>query len=75
MFGNRVLRRIPGPKRDEIIGNWRQLHNEELPNMYCLPDVIRMIQSRWMRWAGYMPAWDGGEEECIVAGSCELWVP
>jgi hypothetical protein len=51
---NRVLRRIFGPKRDEVIGGWRKLHNEELHNMYCWPSVIRMIKSRRMRWAGHV---------------------
>jgi hypothetical protein len=42
-----------GPKRDEIIGSWRKLHNEELRNLYSTPDTIRMIKSRRMRWTGY----------------------
>jgi hypothetical protein len=49
---NRVLRRISGPKRDEVTGDWRKLHNEELLNLYSSPDIIRMIKSRRMRWAG-----------------------
>jgi hypothetical protein len=48
---NRVLRRIFGPKRDEVIGGWRKLHNEEFDNLYSLPSVIRIIKSRRMRWA------------------------
>jgi hypothetical protein len=51
VFENRVLRRIFGPKRDEITGGWRKLHNEELHNLYSSPD-IRMIKTRRMRWAG-----------------------
>jgi hypothetical protein len=47
-----VLRRIFGPKRDEVIGGWRKLHNEELHNLYCSP--IRIIKSRRMRWAGHV---------------------
>jgi hypothetical protein len=47
-----VLRRIFGPKRDEVIGGWRKLHNEELHNLYSSPSIIRMIKSRRMRWAG-----------------------
>jgi hypothetical protein len=49
---NRVLRRIFGPKRDEVTGDWRKLHNEELHNLYSSPNIIRMIKSRRMRWAG-----------------------
>jgi hypothetical protein len=47
-----VLRRIFGPKRDEVTGGWRKLHNEEVLNMYSSPNIIRMIKSRRMRWAG-----------------------
>jgi hypothetical protein len=50
MIENRVLRRIYGPKRDEVTGGWRKLHNEELRNLYSLP----IIKSRSMRWAGYV---------------------
>jgi hypothetical protein len=51
---NRVLRRIFGPKRDEVTGHWRKLHNEELHNVYSSPNIIRMIKSRRMRWAGHV---------------------
>jgi hypothetical protein len=51
---NRVLRRIVGPKRDELIGGWRKLHNEDLHNLYSSPNIIRMINSRSMRWAGHV---------------------
>jgi hypothetical protein len=54
MFENRVLRRIFGPKRDEVTGGWRKLHNEELHNLYSSPSIIRMIKSRRMRWAGHV---------------------
>jgi hypothetical protein len=47
----RVLRRIFGPKRDEVTGGWRKLHNEELHNLYSSPSIIRIIKSRRMRWA------------------------
>jgi hypothetical protein len=50
---NRVLRGIFGPKRDEVIGGWRKLSNEELHNLYCSPSIIR-IKSRRMRWAGHV---------------------
>jgi hypothetical protein len=48
------LRRIFGPKRNEVIGGWRKLHNEELHNLYGSPSIIRMIKSRRMRWAGHV---------------------
>jgi hypothetical protein len=49
---NRVLRRIFGPKRDEVTGEWRKLHNEELHDFYSSPSIIRIIKMRRMRWAG-----------------------
>jgi hypothetical protein len=54
VFENRVLRRIFGPKRDEVIGGWRKLHNEEFHNTYCSPSIIRIIKSRRMRHARYV---------------------
>jgi hypothetical protein len=54
VFENRVLRRIFGPKRDEVTGDCRKLHNEELHNLYSLPNIIRMIKLRRMRWAGHV---------------------
>jgi hypothetical protein len=51
VFENRVLRRIFGPKRDEVTGGWRELHNEELHNLYFSPNIIRMTRCNWMRWA------------------------
>jgi hypothetical protein len=54
VFGNRVLRRIFGPKRDEVTGDWRKLHNEELRSLYSSPSIIRMIKSRRMRWIGHV---------------------
>jgi hypothetical protein len=54
VFENRVLRRIFGPKRDEVTGGWRKLHNEELHKLYSSPSIIRMIKSRRMRWAGHV---------------------
>jgi hypothetical protein len=54
VFENRVLRRIFGPKRDEVTGEWRKLHNEELHNLYSSPDIIRQVKSRGMRWAGHV---------------------
>jgi hypothetical protein len=49
----RVLRRIFGPKRDEVTGGWRKLHNEELHNLYSSPSIVKVIKSRRMRWAGH----------------------
>jgi hypothetical protein len=51
---NRVLRRIFGPKRDEVMGEWRKLHNAEVCNFYSSPSIIRIIKSRRMRWAGHV---------------------
>jgi hypothetical protein len=53
VFENWVLRRIFGPKREEVVGGWRRLHNEELHNLYTLPDIIMETKLR-MRWAGYV---------------------
>ena len=53
-FENRVLRRIFGPKRDEVTVECRKLHNEELNDLYCSPNVFRVIRSRRMRWAGHV---------------------
>jgi hypothetical protein len=54
VFENRVLRRIFGSKRDEVTGDWRKLHNEELHNLYSSPSIIRIIKSRRTRWAGHV---------------------
>jgi hypothetical protein len=54
VFENRVLRRIFGPKGDEVTGKWRKLHNEELHILYTSPNIIRQIKSRRMRWAGHV---------------------
>jgi hypothetical protein len=54
VFENRVLRRIFGPKRDEVTGEWRKLHDAELHNLYSSPDIIRQVKSRRMRWAGHV---------------------
>jgi hypothetical protein len=50
MFENRVLRRIFGPKREEVAGGWRRLRNEELHNLYASPNIIRVIKSKRIRW-------------------------
>jgi hypothetical protein len=54
VFENRVLRKIFGPKRDEVVGGWRKLHNEKLHNLYCSQSIIRMIKSRRMRCVGHV---------------------
>jgi hypothetical protein len=54
VFENRVLRRIFGLKRDEVIGGWRKLHSEELHNLYSLRNIIRIIKERSMRWTGHV---------------------
>jgi hypothetical protein len=54
MFENRMLRRIFGPKRDEVTGGWRKLQNEELHGLYSSPSNIRVLKARRMRWAGHV---------------------
>jgi hypothetical protein len=54
LFKNRVLRRIFGPKRDEVTGDWRKLHNEEIRNLYSSPSIIRIIKSRTIRLTGHV---------------------
>jgi hypothetical protein len=62
VFENRVLRRIFGTKRDEVMGEWRKLHNEELYNLYSSPNIMKQIKSRRMRWAGHVARMG---EECV----------
>jgi hypothetical protein len=54
VFENRVLRRLFEPKRDKVTGEWRNLHNEELRDLYSLPNILRVVKSRRMRWAGHV---------------------
>jgi hypothetical protein len=54
VFVNRELRRLFGPKRDEVTGGWRKLQNEEIHNLYTSPNIIRMIKLRRMRWAEHV---------------------
>jgi hypothetical protein len=63
VFENRILRRIFGPKRDEVTGEWRKVHNEELHNLYSSPDIIRQVKSRRMRWVGHVACM--GEERKV----------
>ena len=63
MFENRVLRRVFGPKRDEVRGEWRKLHNEELRDPYSLPNIVRVVKSRRMGWAGNVARM--GEERVV----------
>ena len=54
VFGNMVLRKIVGPWRNGVKGEWRRLHNEELNDLYCSPNIVRVINWRRMRWAGHV---------------------
>ena len=62
MFENRVLRRIFGPKRDGVTGEWRKLHNEELNDLYSSPNIVRAIKSRRLRWAGHVARMEEGRD-------------
>jgi hypothetical protein len=63
VFENRVLRRVFGPRRDEVTGEWRKLHNEELNDLFSLPNIVRVVKSRKMRWAGHVARM--GEDRCL----------
>jgi PAS domain-containing protein len=67
VFENRILRRIFGSKRDEVTGEWRKLHNEELHDLYSSPTIVTVIKSRSMRWVGHVARI--GEER----GVCRVW--
>jgi hypothetical protein len=54
VFENRVLKRVFGPKRDEVIGEWRELHNKKLNHLYSLPNIVRVVKSRRMRWVRHV---------------------
>jgi hypothetical protein len=66
VFESRVLSRMLGPKRDEVTGEWRKLHNEELYALYFLPNIIRVIKSRRLRCAGHVAHM--GERRCALVG-------
>ena len=70
MFENRVLRIVFGPKRDEVTEEWRKLHNEELKDHYSLPNIVRVVKSRRMRWVGHV-AHMGVLERCAQVSSGE----
>ena len=61
VFENRVLRRVFGPKRDEVTGEWRKLYNEELSDLYSLPNIVRVVKSRRTRWTGHVAGMGRGE--------------
>jgi len=63
VFENRVLRRIFGPRKDEVTGEWRRLYNEELNDLYSSPNIVRVIKSRRMTWAGHVACM--GEERGV----------
>jgi hypothetical protein len=67
-FGNRVLRSVFGPKRVEVTGEWRKLHNEKLNDLYSLTNIVRVVKSRRMRWAGHMASMveDRGVQRVLV---------
>jgi hypothetical protein len=66
LLENRVLRGIFGPKRDEVMGEWRKMHSGELHNLYSSPDIISQIKSRRMRWAGHVAHMGEGRNLCRV---------
>ena len=72
VFENGVLRRIFGPKRDEVTGEWRKLHNEELKGLYSSSNIVRVIKSRRMRWAGHVaPMGEGRGVYRVLVGKPE----
>jgi hypothetical protein len=72
VFENRVLRKIFGPKRDEVTGEWRKLHNKELHDLYSSPSIIRIIKSRRMRWAGHVARmWEKRNTYRLMVGKPE----
>ena len=71
VFEIRVLRRIFGPKRDEVTDEWRKLHNEELRDLYSLSNIVRVIKSRRMRWAGYVARMGGRGVHRVLVGKPE----
>jgi hypothetical protein len=76
VFDNRELRRVFGPKKDEVTGEWRKLHNEELSDLYSLPSIVRVVKLRRMGWAGHVARMgdDRGVHRVLV-GKPELKSP
>ena len=71
VFENRVLRRVFGPRRDAVTGEWRKLHNKELGDLYSLPNVVRVVKSR-MRWAGHVARMgEGRDVQRVLVGKPE----
>jgi hypothetical protein len=62
LFENRVLRRIFGPKRDEVTGHWRKLHNEKVHDLYSSPTMVRLMKERIMGWATHVTRMGWGEK-------------
>ena len=76
VFENWVLRRIFGPERDEVTGEWRKLYNEELNDLYCSPNIVRVITSRKMRWAGHVARMGEGRGVYrVLVGKLEGKIP
>jgi hypothetical protein len=72
VFENRILRRIFGPKRVEVAGEWRKLHSEDLHNLYSSPNIIRQIKSRRIRWAGHVARMEEErKEDKVLVGKPE----
>jgi len=65
VFENMVLRGIFGPRRDEVTGEWRRLYNEELNDLYCSPNIVRVIKSRRIKWVGHVARM--GEERGVCS--------
>jgi hypothetical protein len=75
VFENRVLRRIFGPKRDEVTAEWRKFHSEELHNVYFSPNIIRQIKSRRLRWAGHVHMGEERKVYKVLTGKPEGKTP
>jgi hypothetical protein len=76
VFENRVLRRVFGPKRNEVTGGWRKLHDEELHGLYSSPRIVRVIKARRMRWAGHVVRmWEVRGAYNILVGRPEGRIP
>jgi len=72
VFENRALRRVFGPKRVEVTGKWTKLHNEELSDLYSLPNIVQVVKSRRMRWVGHVaPMVEGRGVHRVLVGKPE----